>query len=240
MNISVVIPAFNEALVIAQTIAKVQKYLADRSIQSEIIVVDDHSTDDTLKILDSISGLTILRNLRNHGKGYSVRKGVMVAKQDWILFMDADNSTDISELDNFFKYIDDQDILVASRALIDSRILVEQKKIKIILGRLGNLLIRLLIDRRIKDTQCGFKLFNQKVQALFPLMTLDGFGFDFELIWLVKKNNFKIKEIPVTWVNDSSSSVKWWHYPKVFFEVFKVRWNDVLRKYDKNMINLLK
>lgn len=232
MNISIVIPAFNEASVIAQTIEKIKKYLASQSMTAEIIVVDDCSTDDTLQILQSLSGVKVLRNLRNHGKGYSVRKGVLAAQAEWILFMDADNSTDISELAHFLPHMADHDILVASRALHDSKVLVQQKKIKVILGRLGNLVIRFLIDRRIKDTQCGFKLFNQKVKALFPLMTLDGFGFDFELIWLVKKNNFKIKEIPVTWINDSSSSVRWWHYPKVFLEVFKVRFNNLLKKYN--------
>lgn len=232
MNISIVIPAFNEASVIAQTIEKIKKYLDSQSMTAEIIVVDDCSTDDTLQILQSLSGVKVLRNLRNHGKGYSVRKGVLAAQAEWILFMDADNSTDISELAHFLPHMVDHDILVASRALGDSKVLVRQKKIKVILGRLGNLVIRFLIDRRIKDTQCGFKFFNQKVQALFPLMTLDGFGFDFELIWLVKKNNFKIKEIPVTWINDSSSSVRWWHYPKVFLEVFKVRFNNLLKKYN--------
>lgn len=232
MNISVVIPAFNEATVIAQTIEKIKKYFIAQAISGEIIVVDDCSTDDTLLVLAKIDGVRVLRNLKNHGKGYSVRKGVLAATSDWILFMDADNSTDITELDNFIKYFTSYDILIASRALPESKIVVNQNKIKVFLGRLGNLLIRLLIDRRVKDTQCGFKIFNKKVQTLFNQMTLSGFGFDFELIWLVKKNNLKIKEMPVTWVNDYTSSVKWWHYPKVFLEVFKVRLNDMFGRYN--------
>lgn len=232
MRISVVIPAFNEGLVIAQTIEKIQKYLTTQTMGGEIIVVDDCSTDNTLSELYKIKNIKVLRNLKNHGKGYSVRKGVLAATGDWILFMDADNSTDISELDNFQKYLETHDILIASRALPESKIVVNQNKIKVLFGRLGNLVIRLLIDRRIKDSQCGFKLFNKKVQPLFEKITINGFGFDFEIIWLVKKHHFKIKEIPVTWVNDYSSSVKWWHYPKVFLEVFKVRINNLFGKYN--------
>jgi dolichyl-phosphate beta-glucosyltransferase len=232
MNISVVIPAFNESKVIADTINKIKKYFVANSITNEIIVVDDFSTDDTLRVLGNIPDIKVLPNKKNHGKGYAVRQGVLAAQYEWILFMDADNSTDISELDKFRKYMDDFDILIASRALSDSNVVVKQKKIKIILGRFGNLIIRWLIDRRIRDTQCGFKMFNKKVQPLFKKLTIEGFGFDFELIWLVKKNNFKIKELPVTWANDYSSSVKWWHYPKVFLEVFKVRINNLFGKYD--------
>jgi dolichyl-phosphate beta-glucosyltransferase len=231
MNISVVIPAFNEAPVIAETIKKIKKYLQSNNIVGEIIVIDDCSTDDTLAVLKNISDIKVLKNLRNHGKGYSVRKGVLLAKEDWILFMDADNSTDISELDKFSKYLADYDVLIASRALPESNIVVKQNIIKVTLGRAGNLIIRLLIDPRIKDTQCGFKLFNKKVQPLFNKITINGFGFDFELIWLIKKNNLRIKEVPVTWVNDFASSVKWWHYPKVLAEVLAVRINNLLGKY---------
>lgn len=231
MNISVVIPAFNEAPVIAETIKKIKNYLQSNNIVGEIIVIDDCSTDDTLAVLKNISDIKVLKNLRNHGKGYSVRKGVLLAKEDWILFMDADNSTDISELDKFSKYLADYDVLIASRALPESNIVVKQNIIKVTLGRAGNLIIRLLIDPRIKDTQCGFKLFNKKVQPLFSKITINGFGFDFELIWLIKKNNLRIKEVPVTWVNDFASSVKWWHYPKVLAEVLAVRINNLLGKY---------
>ncbi|MFA6253092.1 MAG: glycosyltransferase [Patescibacteria group bacterium] len=231
MNISVVIPAFNESTVIAETIKKIKKYFKINNIVGEIIVVDDCSTDNTLAILKNISDIKVLKNLKNHGKGYSVRKGVLVASQDWILFMDADNSTDISELDKFRKYLADYDALIASRALVESNVVVKQNIIKVTLGRAGNLIIRLLIDPRIKDTQCGFKLFNKKVQALFNKITIKGFGFDFELVWLIKKNNLRIKEVPVTWVNNFTSSVKWWHYPKVLLEVLAVRINNLLGKY---------
>lgn len=232
MNISVVIPAFNESKVIADTIKKIKKYFEINNIIYEIIVVEDFSADNTLEILKNIADIKVLSNKKNHGKGYAVRKGVLATQYEWILFMDADNSTDISELDKFRKYLNDYDILLASRALGDSNVIVKQKKIKIILGRFGNLIIRWLIDRRIKDTQCGFKMFNKKVKPLFEKLTIEGFGFDFELIWLVKKNNFRIKELPVTWANDNSSSVKWWHYPKVFLEVFKVRINNLFGKYN--------
>lgn len=232
MFLSVVIPAYNEADCIVDTLTKVKSFLKNHSLDFEIIVVDDKSTDNTLAILKQQSGLRLIRNLKNHGKGYSVAKGVRVALGDWILFMDADNSTDISELNKFFPHLEYNDLLIGSRALNDSRIQVSQKFYKIILGKAGNILIRLFLSLNIKDTQCGFKLFRQKYKFLFDQLTIATFGFDFELLYLARKHHLKIKEVPVIWENDFDSKVKWYDYPKVLGQVFKVKINDLLGKYN--------
>ncbi|MDP2812680.1 MAG: glycosyltransferase, partial [bacterium] len=104
MKISVVIPAYNEEKVIIRTLKEVKEFLTNSIDDFEIIVVDDKSSDSTLEFINNFSDIIVLRNLKNHGKGYSVAKGVKAATGDWILFMDADNSTRIIELNNFFNY----------------------------------------------------------------------------------------------------------------------------------------
>lgn len=232
MEISVVIPAFNEERVIVNTIKKVKEYLNKNFASFEIIVVDDKSTDRTLEILRQIPDIRLNRNLRNHGKGYTVAKGVKRAKGDWILFMDADSSTDISELDKFVPFMDDYDMIIGSRSMDDSDIKIRQNFVKVFLGKAGNLLIRLLLAPKIKDTQCGFKLSNSRMKHLFEQLTIEDWGFDFELIWLARKYRFRVKEVGITWLNNFDSKVRWYTYPKTLLQVFKVRFNNLKGKYN--------
>ena len=232
MEISVVIPAYNEEKVIISTLKEVRDFLENNFSNYEIIVVDDCSKDSTFSFISSFTGLKVLRNLKNHGKGYSIAKGVAQAQGDWILFMDADNSTKIKELLNFFPYKKDYQLIIASRALKDSKIELRQNFVKVFLGKIGNFFSRLLIDRKIKDTQCGFKFFSRDLQFLFDKMTIRGFAFDFELIFLARKHGFKVKEIGVTWQNNFDSSVRWHDYPQTFFQILKIRVNDLLGKYN--------
>lgn len=232
MQLSVIIPSFNEAKVIASTLKEVNDFLQQNFQSFEIIVVDDNSTDSTLKILESMPSLKILRNLKNHGKGYTVAKGVRAAQGDWILFMDADNSTRISELGKFWPLSRDYKILIASRGLPDSEIKVSQNAFKSSLGRAGNLLARWLLGLKLKDTQCGFKLFHRDTKFLFEKLTVTRFAFDFELLFLAKKYNFKVQEVPISWSNDFDSKVKWHSYFESLWQVLKVRFNDYLGKYN--------
>lgn len=231
MEISVVIPAYNEAEDIARTIEEVKSFLKNHFNSFEIIVVDDKSKDSTLEIIKNTPGIKVLKNLKNHGKGYSVAKGVKAASGEWILFMDADNSTKITELTNFLPVASEYDLIIASRGLKTSDVQVSQSIFKTFLGRLGNLMSRLLIDRNIKDTQCGFKLINKSAQHLFDKLTIEGFAFDFELIFLAKKYNFRVKEMPVTWVNNFNSAVRWHDYPLTMLNLFKIHINNLLGKY---------
>lgn len=232
MEISVVIPAYNEENVIANTIADVKAYLASNFSSYEIIVVNDKSSDGTYDIINNISDVRTFNNLRNHGKGYSVKKGVKHAQGDWILFMDADNSTSIKELDNFMNYKDNYDLIIASRGLDDSKITISQSYFKVLLGKFGNLFSRAMIDSEIKDTQCGFKLFRHEIKNIFAKLTIDGFAFDFELIFLARKFNYKIKELPVTWTNNFESSVKWYSYPQSLWQLLEIRTNNLIGKYN--------
>lgn len=231
MEISLVIPAYNEETVIAATVEEVYRFLKNNFKSFEIIVVDDKSTDSTLAIISQLP-VKVLRNLKNHGKGYTVAKGVKAAQGEWILFMDADNSTNIRELVNFLPYIYSYQIVVASRALPDSKVVVSQNFIKVFLGRLGAWFIRIFLRIKVLDTQCGYKFFHHSTKVLFSKLTIDDWGFDFELLFLARKYNFKVKEVPVRWVNNFDSKVKWYSYLKTLGQVFKVSLNNFLEKYN--------
>ncbi len=232
MDISVVIPAYNEEKVILKTIEEVKEFLKENFDIFEIVIVDDYSSDKTLNIISSIKDIKVIHNSKNHGKGYAVTQGVLETKGDYILFMDADSSTNILELKKLLEYKDKYDLIIGSRGLEESDIKIKQNIFKVVLGRLGNLLIRLMIVPGIHDTQCGFKLFNNKGRELFKKLTINEWGFDFELLFLAKKYNLSIKEVPVIWLNNEDSKVKWYDYFLTLLEVFKIRLYNLLRKYN--------
>lgn len=211
MQLSVVIPAKNEAQRISQTLNNCVDYLKKNNIDYEIIVVDDGSTDDTRKEVEKFSSQSVrITPMReNRGKGASVREGMLLSTKTYAMFMDADNSTSIEELEAFWPNLEDYDILIASRNLKESVIAIPQPKLRSMLGKAFPLLVGLLAVRGIKDTQCGFKLFNRKtVSELFPRSILNRWGFDVELLFIAKKRGLKIKELPVTWKNDSASKLR--------------------------------
>jgi dolichyl-phosphate beta-glucosyltransferase len=232
MQISVIIPAYNEEEVIADTLKEVRGFLQENFSSFEIIVVDDKSTDSTLNIIQTLPDVKVVKNLKNHGKGYSVAKGVKASQGDLVLFMDADNSTRIVELKKFLGQNKDYPIVIGSRGLKDSDVQIKQNPIKAFLGKAGNMLIRILVAPKISDTQCGFKLFNEESKSLFDKLTIERWGFDFELIFLARKYNLKVKEVPVVWRNNFDSKVTWLGYVSTLLQVFKVRWNNILGKYN--------
>lgn len=231
MEISVVIPAYNEQAVILGTIREVQSYLKKNFLSWEIIVVDDGSTDETANHVESISGVRLVKLRHNNGKGYAVKTGMLASEGEYRLFMDADNSTNISELKHMIKEIQRCDIVVGSRALIQSQVIVSQNFLKKRLGRIGNRCIRFLLQLPLRDTQCGFKLFRASTKVLFEQQTLKRWGFDFELLFLAHKRGFRVHESPVVWVNNSQSKVRSTDYIRVLGDLMRVRWNWVRGKY---------
>ncbi len=211
--LSVVIPAYNEAERIGTTLGKINEYLLKKDYQYEIIVVDDGSTDGTCglvrEITQQISCIRLLQNRVNRGKGYSVRAGILDSRGQLIIFSDADLSAPIHEIDKLAIWISrGYDIAIGSRALPESEILVRQPWYREYMGKIFNLLVRLMAVPGIKDTQCGFKLFKEDVaRSLFEKQTIDGFGFDVEILFIAIKNGYRIKEVPVQWINSPSSRV---------------------------------
>lgn len=213
------------------TLKSVLAYFFTKRIEHEIIVVDDGSFDQTSVLLEGFPSVKKISFLNNQGKGAAVKKGVSEATGDFILFMDADNSTKIAELDRFLKITEDgHDIVIGSRALSGSSVL-PQPWLKKIAGKLGNKAIQLLLLPGIKDTQCGFKLFTKKTLRIFNQQTLSGFGFDFEILWLAKKSGYTVAEAPVEWINHPRSTVKTSDYFKTLRDLLKVRFNNLKGKY---------
>lgn len=235
MDLSVIVPAYNEEAFIQSTLKKIDEFLKNQPIAYEIIVVNDGSADATsAKIRElNLNNLALLEAQENLGKGAAIKKGMLAASGDYLLFLDADYSTAI---DNFPKFLDllisqGADIVIASRALPESVVKVHQSRLKEIVGKLGNLLTRLFFVKGIKDTQCGFKLFKRNCLLLFKLQRLSGWGFDFELLFLAQKFRFKIVEAPVVWANRHSSRVKLTGYLKTLLELFLIAFNNFTNKY---------
>jgi dolichyl-phosphate beta-glucosyltransferase len=228
INLSIIIPAYNEEKRLLNTLNNISDYFVDQNY--EIIVVDDGSTDNTRKICEQF-GSIILNKMRNNlGKGYSVKEGVSLASREYMLITDADLATPIMEFDKLYKFIEKDVIVIGSRALFESE--VQNTLIRKISGWFGNLLIRTLVHG-INDTQCGFKLFyTETAKKLFVQQTINGFGFDFEILSLAQTINIKIIEVPIIWNNIAGSKVKPIDYIYVLKELFHVHKNHLLGVYN--------
>jgi len=232
MKISVIIPAYNEEKSIIETLKSVQNYFIGKNFSYEIIIVNDGSTDKTANLIATLPEVKIFHFSSNLGKGAAVKKGMVEADGDLKIFMDADNSTNIKELDYFLPKISEgYQVIIASRAVKGSQV-KPQVWFKALAGKIGNKLIQLLAVPGIKDTQCGFKLFTKEASEVFKKQTLNRWGFDFEILFLARRRNFKILEMPIRWVNNPGSRVKGSDYFKTLVELIKIRLNDLQRKYD--------
>ena len=240
-HISIIIPCYNEGKRIGRNLLLIAKYLRTKRITYEILVIDDGSTDDTLQIVTAYQAqaadLHVIKTPKNRGKGYAVRQGLLQARGDLRLFLDADGSTSINHLDIFLpEFEQGYDVVIGTRRMQGAQILVHQPLYRQIMGCLGNWLIRGVLGLwSYRDTQCGFKMLTAKAaQTVAAQMMIDRFGFDFELIALAQKAGFNIKQLPVTWVNDAESSVSFLGpngWPQVFSDLFKIRWRLLTGRY---------
>ncbi|PIN77156.1 glycosyl transferase, partial [Candidatus Woesearchaeota archaeon CG10_big_fil_rev_8_21_14_0_10_34_8] len=194
-SLSVIVPAYNEEKRIKQSLQTIEQYLKKRKTDYEIIVVDDCSKDATVEVVSSLQSdkIRIFSNNTNRGKGHSVRRGVLLAKKKFVLFSDADLSTPIEELALFEKFIPSFQIIIGSRNLKQSKIIVKQPKLRSMLGKIFPLLVNMLVLRGIKDTQCGFKLFSSEVaRKIFTPACIERFSFDVEILYLAKKKKIQV------------------------------------------------
>jgi len=211
--LSVIIPAYNEEKRLLSTLSKICAYLSTKDFPYEIIVVDDGSTDNTLQMVKNFASsnrhIVILINEQNSGKGYSVRKGMLSARGEYAFFTDADLSTPIEEIEKCLPYlINGYDVVIGSRSMPGSDILVHQPWYREKMGKIFNFMVNMVLLKGIIDTQCGFKGFKREaVKSVFNRCKIDGFSFDVEALYLSRKYNFKIKEIPIRWENSPLSKV---------------------------------
>jgi len=212
--LSVIIPSYKESKRIGVNLLEIEKYLSSKEYSYEILVVVDGSPDDTAEIAksyaDRMKNLRVIDNPENHGKGYVVRQGLLEAKGEYRLFLDADGSTSINHLDSFLpEFKNGYDVVIGSRDIEGAYVQVHQPKYREIMGNMGNWLIRIVLALwSYPDTQCGFKMLSAKAsEEVANRMVVNRFGFDFELIILAKKLGFKIKQMPVRWLNEEGSTV---------------------------------
>jgi dolichyl-phosphate beta-glucosyltransferase len=226
-DISVVIPAYNEAARLPSTLGRLRDWLFASRLRHEIVVVDDGSTDATGETARAAGGesLVLLRHEPNRGKGYAVRRGMLAATGARRLMTDADLSTPIEELPKLMAELDRGfDVAVGSRAVAGARIEVHQPFYREAMGRTFNALVQTLLLPGLKDTQCGFKLFTAvAAQAAFASGQLDGFSFDVEALYAARRRGLRIAEVPVVWRNDPRSRVSLGGGGAAFLDLLRIR-----------------
>jgi dolichyl-phosphate beta-glucosyltransferase len=235
---SIIIPAYNEAARIAPTLEKVLTHAAQQGWQIEILVINDGSRDNTAEIARDWarrnSAVKLVENPGNRGKGYSVRNGMLHAQGDVLLFSDADLSSPMCEAHKLFAALESgAGVAIGSRWLNRALQIEKQPLYRQFFGRIFNLALRIVLNLKQKDTQCGFKAFTRRAaDAIFPRQRIERWGFDPELLFLAQQLGFKVAEVPVEWAHDDRSKI----HPlkdgiKMFFEMLKVRWNSITGKY---------
>ncbi len=214
---SLIVPAYNEAHRIGASLRQILNYLREASPESELIVVDDGSTDTTAELVEEVfreaAGIStkLIRATPNHGKGWAVRTGLTAATRPVGLFSDADLSTPISEAPKLLEpiFAGEVDGAFGSRALDRKLIGAHQAWHREQGGRVFNLVVRLATGLPFWDTQCGFKAFQlERFRPILDQAQSNGFGFDVELLYLAHKADLRLREVPVRWDHNDGSKVQ--------------------------------
>lgn len=239
MDLSIIIPAYNEERRLGATLTTIVAYLQQQPYSAEIIVVDDGSEDATARVVAPLCGdksrVRLLRNNRNRGKGFSVRKGFLHAKGKYLLFSDADLSTPIVEVERLMERLrSGSDVAIGSRALPASRVEIRQPWYRENMGRLFNLLVQALVVRGIQDTQCGFKCFTREAaRDICRRMTRERFAFDVEMLYLARVMDYRVAEVPIVWRNSAETKVNAIRdSASMFADLVRIRWSHLYDRYD--------
>jgi glycosyltransferase involved in cell wall biosynthesis len=234
--LSIVVPAYNEAGRIRDTLKRLCHFKELEPYSIELVVVDDGSTDQTAETVSEFPGIRLVRNDRNHGKGFTVRHGVLKARGEFVLFTDADLSTPIEETDKLLSALQSSgaDAAIGSRALKRELIGIRQPLFRDMAGRFFNLLVRVFTGLRLHDTQCGFKLFQRRsTRRAFELTRVEGFGFDPELLFLIERIGGRVVEVPVRWNDNPATKVRFLRdSTRMFLDLIAIRWRAFTGKYN--------
>jgi glycosyltransferase involved in cell wall biosynthesis len=241
LDLSIVIPAYNEDGRLPKTLDSIFSYLNARPHRAEIIIVDDGSSDRTIEIVvacrQKYPGLRLLSNAGNRGKGFSVRHGMLEACGEIALFTDADLSTPIEEADKLLATLREggYDAAIGSRALDRSLIEVHQSVIREQAGIFFNRLVRWIMGIEFSDTQCGFKAFRmERARIIFEQQRVEHFGFDPEILFLAKRMGLRVAEVPVRWSHDTATKVNVAADGiRMFLELLLIRWNEMRGRYPR-------
>jgi glycosyltransferase involved in cell wall biosynthesis len=238
-KLSVIVPSFNEELRLPSSLERIAAYINASKRSTEVLVVDDGSTDRTAEVAasfrDRIVNLRVLKNGENRGKGYSVRHGMTEAKGQYVLFTDADLSAPIEEADKLLSALQQYDVAIGSRAMNRQLIEVHESPFREFAGIIFNRIVRIVLWLPFVDTQCGFKAFRrERCRVIFEQQRIERFGFDPELLYLARHHGLKSIEIPVRWSHSPATKINMMRDSILMFvDVFAIRWNSLLGRYPK-------
>ncbi len=239
---SIVIPAYNEAARIPGALESVVSCVRQRGWSAEVVVVDDGSRDKTAQLVRDFAvqapEVRLLQNPGNHGKGYSVRNGILHSLGEIVMFTDADLSAPIEEAQDLFAAIAaGADIAIGSRWLERTRQTIRQPLYRQFFGRCFNAVTRAVMGLPFADTQCGFKAFTRTAaQTVFQLQTIERWGFDPEILFIALKRGYRIVEVPVSWAHDERTRISYLKDGmRMLQDIAKVRWNALCGRYDKKV-----
>lgn len=239
LELSIIVPAFNEEQRLPKTLQSIQGYVKSRSLRAEVLVVDDGSTDGTAKAVEAsqerFPELQLISNGRNRGKGFSVRQGMLKARGGIALFTDADLSAPIEEADKLLAALREgaYDGAIGSRALDRRLIERHQSAFRERAGILFNGMARWLTGLPFQDTQCGFKAFRrERARFLFEQQRTEGFGFDPEILFLAQLAGLRIAEVPVRWAHNPATKVSMLRDSiRMCWDLLTIRWNAWRGRY---------
>lgn len=227
MLVSVVIPCYNEEHRIAPTVEEVKRYFCRRGIENKIIAVNDGSSDNTLKVLQSFENLKIISWSENRGKGFAVKAGLEAAEGDYVLITDADLSTPIEEADKLFALLRHYDIVIGSRQVEGAVIQKYQPLHRLVLGMIFGFTVRTFFSMKYHDTQCGFKAMTlSSAKTIGKKMTIRGFTYDVEMLVIADSLGLKTAEVGVRWRDMKGSKLKpLKHSKSIISELMQIRKN---------------
>jgi dolichyl-phosphate beta-glucosyltransferase len=239
-DLSILIPAYNEETLIVSTLDGLKTYLSKRPEQYEIIVVDDGSQDETASCIQEWQkinpvDLRLFINDNNMGKGFSIQRGVMESRGRYVIFIDADLPYELDAIDLFLETLQNGcDLAIGSRVLPGSEV-KGVPVLRYIAGQVFSWMVQAVLFRGLPDTQCGFKSFKSSAaKEIFRRLTIGGFGFDVEMLFVARKLKLSIQPVPVHMIEHRQRSRVRLIIDslKMFANLFMVRWNDLQGKYD--------
>jgi glycosyltransferase involved in cell wall biosynthesis len=239
-ELSIIIPCFNEESRLPDSLEKIAAYIQQSGRETEVLVVDDGSTDRTAAVAQlyyqKLPGLRVISNGKNRGKGFSVRHGMQAAKGRIVLFTDADLSAPIEEAQKLIKALKTNDVAIGSRAINRNLISVRQSRFRELAGIIFNSVVRLILRLPFVDTQCGFKAFRREpCRIIFAQQRIERFGFDPELLYLARHHGLHAAEIPVRWAHSPATKVSMLRDSvQMFVDVFVIRGNALIGRYPKS------